>query len=1421
MNFNQAKIISVYYNKGDRKPYDVNGKPIAYIGEEFIGSTEATTIRFYLGEDIDSSTATIVTKRADGERRLDICSKVGTGEDSYYEVTLNSWYSAVKGKLVVVFKAYNGEVEFDDEENPTEILSVTGRIVVSDIFNLDIGYAPVADLVVPADDTEPYEDWFFALSTKLDKADSITVAGALPTLTGDAYDDRYFYIEDEGVGRLYYINGSTAEEVVFQVGTLRLTPDAGSSTTADTGKLSWEDEYGSLKLGLYNENYLNIGQDLEYYGKASGDIAKGMAVQFAGIQGNHYTFKEAVQSEINANPKLMMGIAKEDIDNNDFGYVLHFGRIRNIDTGDYNPLEQNLLWFNSGGSTPGELTITQPTAPNAKILMAVVVKIANNGIILVRPTFEPKLSELQDIHITSIADNQILRWNSANSRWENSSELTTAETDIDNLEGRMDTAESDIDSLESRMTTAENDIDDIEDGTTVVPKALADQNGDVINTTYLRSATASSTYIPLSQKGVANGVVPLGSNGKVPSQYLSGEQDDLAEYDSLEDFPEVGETDILYVALDTNKLYRWSGSAYVVISETLALGTTSTTAFRGDLGQTAYDNADTALDNTLNIIDGTQTLTDTRVTNSATNVVPLIVNTLPSHSTNLQEWQVNGSQVSRMNLDGRFATTTGMGNSGSSNYAYVNVANNGTIISRNIADANPSLIVNLANASSTGDILRLQFAGANKLEITKDGFINQNGTRLLTTPGTQNLFFGVNSGNLSTTGSQITSIGTEALSNITSGSLSVAVGHRALLSSSTGSSNVAVGVNSGRSITTGGTNTFVGRDSGYNASQLVSASNSTAVGFEAYTNKSNQMVFGNSSVSEFVFNRNTSAVLIAPNIGIGVTPLTKLHIAGAGSQELRIENTNTTVGLSDVIGTLSFRSNDASSGGTGIAGSISSISEASSGVLYGLAFNTKNFASETEKMRITNDGKVGIGTSSPASLLSLRSSGDTYLTIDTNLNANNAGIRLSESSTPTTNGAELVYDGSANLFHIKTGGASFTERLTIVRDSGNVGIGTSSPATQLEVALPTTTNGVYETTIFKTLDATTPANTGSLHFSSGYNSDAGLRYSTIQAKRNNGAFTSNLILQPSGSNVGINETSPSAQLQVKSCATTRVPLIVDTLASHATNLQEWKVNNITQIFIDQYGVMRAEYVANKITSNNALIHPSSSGTLISRNVADTNPALTVNLANASATGNIQVWQKAGVAQAYISNDGTFATSQIRNYTTINNALITPSTTGTTISRNIADSNPALVVNQNNSSSTGKIVSFRFNGVEKSYIDKDGNFSGATIIPSYTLLGSRISDGTLTVTDIDTFDEIQIRVELYVNSDEIIWGVAKLPVADLTYANAGQDREGVGAVCIDDSGTIASAYVFRNNTDGTQLDIKLRNASTVKIYGVNY
>jgi hypothetical protein len=52
-----------------------------------------------------------------------------------------------------------------------------------------------------------------------------------------------------------------------------------------------------------------------------------------------------------------------------------------------------------------------------------------------------------------------------------------------------------------------------------------------------------------------------------------------------------GESGKIYVNLNDNKTYRWSGSAYVVISETIALGETSTTAYRGDRGKIAYDHA--------------------------------------------------------------------------------------------------------------------------------------------------------------------------------------------------------------------------------------------------------------------------------------------------------------------------------------------------------------------------------------------------------------------------------------------------------------------------------------------------------------------------------------------------------------------------------------------------------------------------------------------------------------------------------------------------------------------------------------------------------------------------------------------------------------------------------------------------------------
>jgi hypothetical protein len=112
----------------------------------------------------------------------------------------------------------------------------------------------------------------------------------------------------------------------------------------------------------------------------------------------------------------------------------------------------------------------------------------------------------------------------------------------------------------------------------------------------LDSKQASLGFTPLNAnlKGAVNGVAELDEAGKVPASQLPSYVDDVEEYDNQAGFPTTGETGKIYVAKDTNKTYRWSGSGYVEISASLALGTTSSTAFRGDYGQIAYAHSQSA-----------------------------------------------------------------------------------------------------------------------------------------------------------------------------------------------------------------------------------------------------------------------------------------------------------------------------------------------------------------------------------------------------------------------------------------------------------------------------------------------------------------------------------------------------------------------------------------------------------------------------------------------------------------------------------------------------------------------------------------------------------------------------------------------------------------------------------------------------------
>lgn len=96
--------------------------------------------------------------------------------------------------------------------------------------------------------------------------------------------------------------------------------------------------------------------------------------------------------------------------------------------------------------------------------------------------------------------------------------------------------------------------------------------GDHGDVGYLTSFTETDPVF-IAQKGVPNGVATLDGAGLVPSGQLPSYVDDVLEFANLAAFPATGEQGKIYVAIDTSKVYRWTGAVYVEIANTLDFAT--------------------------------------------------------------------------------------------------------------------------------------------------------------------------------------------------------------------------------------------------------------------------------------------------------------------------------------------------------------------------------------------------------------------------------------------------------------------------------------------------------------------------------------------------------------------------------------------------------------------------------------------------------------------------------------------------------------------------------------------------------------------------------------------------------------------------------------------------------------------------------
>ena len=106
------------------------------------------------------------------------------------------------------------------------------------------------------------------------------------------------------------------------------------------------------------------------------------------------------------------------------------------------------------------------------------------------------------------------------------------------------------------------------------------------------SNVTNDEQVKRSEMGTSNGVATLDESGKVPTSQLPEFVSDVKEYDTFNSLPTTGESGKLYFVKDTNKSYRWGGTQYISIADSLALGETSATAYAGDKGKALADEVD-------------------------------------------------------------------------------------------------------------------------------------------------------------------------------------------------------------------------------------------------------------------------------------------------------------------------------------------------------------------------------------------------------------------------------------------------------------------------------------------------------------------------------------------------------------------------------------------------------------------------------------------------------------------------------------------------------------------------------------------------------------------------------------------------------------------------------------------------------------
>ena len=206
--------------------------------------------------------------------------------------------------------------------------------------------------------------------------------------------------------------------------------DTTYSNGSIAGRFSWNPDRETAELGLDGTVSLILGQDNLWYVKnqTGTAIPKGRAVMAVGALGASGRILVApMVADGSVSPKYLIGVTIEEIANGDDGFVISQGKLRGFNTSGYT--QGSVLYCDP--SNAGQFTDTEPTAPDLKLPIAFTVDSKNNGTLAIRVTAGTTISEANDVQITSVSNDQFLRYNSTSGAWENETVTFGTVTSVD------------------------------------------------------------------------------------------------------------------------------------------------------------------------------------------------------------------------------------------------------------------------------------------------------------------------------------------------------------------------------------------------------------------------------------------------------------------------------------------------------------------------------------------------------------------------------------------------------------------------------------------------------------------------------------------------------------------------------------------------------------------------------------------------------------------------------------------------------------------------------------------------------------------------------------------------------------------------------------------------------------------------------